>query len=178
MNTPINYDINNNSFNTKLVFKNRTNKYIYYQCNLRNLCKGAAKIDIENKKLLINQNCNREIEHNKMEYEEFVKKLEENDIKSINFKEKFIQYSIYKDNSFDNPTLKKNYFNLTKEKLNITLSMITNIRNKIVSNYKDLPLEELVKKIYLKNLNYNVYSTDIKYYIFKYTLITKFTWTK
>ena len=168
INTPIYYDINNNSFNSKLVFKNRTNKYIYYQCNLRNQCKGAAKIDIENKKLLITQNCNTEIEHNKIEYEEFVKKLEDNDIKLINFKEKYIQkyyiqYSIYKDNSIDNPTLKKNFFNLTKEKLNITLSMITNIRNKIVSNYKDLSLEELVKKIDLKNLNYNVYSTDIKY---------------
>ena len=41
--------------------------------------------------------------------------------------------------------------------------MITNIRNKIIPNYKSLSLEDLIKKIDLKNLNYISYSSDIKY---------------
>ena len=75
----------------------------------------------------------------------------------------YIQYCINKDNNIDNPTLKKIFFELTKEKLNLTLTMITNIRNKIIPNYKSLSLEDLIKKIDLKNLNYISYSSDIKY---------------
>ena len=53
-------------FNSKLVFKNRTNKFIYYQCHFRNQFNGAGKIDINNETLLITKNCNSDIEHNKI----------------------------------------------------------------------------------------------------------------
>ena len=50
-----------------------------------------------------------------MEYEEFIKKFENNDIKLIDFKQKYIQkfyiqYCTYKDNNIDNSTLKKKIF--------------------------------------------------------------------
>ena len=52
---------------------------------------------------------------------------------------------------------------MTKEKLNLILTIISNIRNKTLPNYKGHSLEDLIKKIDLKNLNYTIYSTEIKY---------------
>ena len=103
---------------TSYQFKSRTKNFIYFSCYLRNKCKGSAKIDILKKKLIITKECDNNITHENITYEEFKDVMDNKNINSLNFNDKKIQkyyvyYALNEKNDLDNPTLKINFKNLT-----------------------------------------------------------------
>ena len=74
-----------------------------------------GKIDLNKKLFIITNLCNRNIEHDDIDYEEFVRLMKDNKIRDINFKKRKIQkyyiyYSINENNNIDNPSIKKKIF--------------------------------------------------------------------
>ena len=60
----------------------------------------------------------------------------------INFKEREIQkyyatFAISENNNLDDPSLKKNFFNLTNTSLNLSIVGLSLIRNKVLDQYKN-----------------------------------------
>ena len=72
--------------------------------------------------MIITKFCNPKVLHELITYEEFVRSFELNNLECIDFTNSKIQkyyifYSKTKNHDIDNPTIYKNFFNLTKEKL-------------------------------------------------------------
>ena len=75
-------------------YKNKCKNFIYYICKERNKCNGRGKVDINEKKFIITENCNIEVKHNNMIYEEFVNLMKNNNIiKYLLMKEKFKNFT-------------------------------------------------------------------------------------
>ena len=55
---------------------------------MRNKCSGACKIDINEKALIITNICNTNIEHNYIQYQDFVELMKNNTINDLNFRKK------------------------------------------------------------------------------------------
>ena len=94
--------------------------------------------------------------------------MKKKEISNINFKNHiyqkyYVEYEINENNSIDNPTLKNNFYLLTKNKLDLSLSAISIIRNKIIDEYKNLTIENLITKIIEKDFDLENYIIDIKY---------------
>ena len=70
---------------------------------------------------------------------------------------------INNNNSIDNPTIKKKFFDKTKTNLILTLTDISRIRNNIINLYKNVSLENLILALTKLNLNIDYYVTDVKY---------------
>ena len=70
---------------------------------------------------------------------------------------------INNNNSIDNPTIKKKFFNITKTNLILTLTHISRIRNNIINLYKNVSLDNLILALTKLNLNIDYYVTDVKY---------------
>lgn len=81
-----------------------------------------------------------------MDYNEFVELLKKKEIKNINFKNKKIQKYYVEYENIENPTLKNNFYSLTKIKLELSLSTISIIRNNINDKYFNL-----IYRINIKN---------------------------
>lgn len=108
------------------------------------------------------------IEYFTLTYEEFVNKLENNEITDIDFNNNKIQkyyiyYNIIKDNKIDNASLQKKFHELTKINLSISKFKISRIWNKICNEYKHLSLEEILIKIESLNVDVERFTYDIKY---------------
>ena len=58
-------------------------------------------------------------------------------------------YLINENNSIDNPTIKKTFYNLTNRALSLNLVELSRIRNKVLEKYKNLVLEDLIAKLQL-----------------------------
>ena len=58
-------------------------------------------------------------------------------------------YLINENNSIDNPTIKKTFYNLTNRALSLNLVELSRIRNKVLEKYKNLELEDLIAKLQL-----------------------------
>ena len=56
-----------------------------------------------------------------------------------------MEYSIKENEIIDKNYKKKNFAELTKEKLTLSLSELAQIRSKILNKYKNLDLDDLVK---------------------------------
>ena len=54
-------------------YKFRSKNYIYYICQYRKKCEGKGKIHLNKKLFIITNLCNRNIEHDDIDYEEFVR---------------------------------------------------------------------------------------------------------
>ena len=63
----------------------------------------------------------------------------------------YVVYSIQENHSINNPTVKKNFINLAKSELNLSLSTISYIRNQITDKFKNISIEELVNKIQIED---------------------------
>ena len=74
-----------------------------------------------------------------------------------------VYYHINNNNSIDNPTIKKTFFDNTKKSLILNLTDLSRIRNNITNKYKNVYLKNLI--LALKNINLDIeyYSTDVKY---------------
>ena len=86
----------------------------------------------------------------------------------INFKEREMQkyYSIFaisENNNLDNPSLKKNFFNLTNTSLNLSIVDLSRIRNKVLDQYKNLDFENLLLKLVIEDSEISIKFLDIKY---------------
>ena len=102
---------------TIYTYKSKCKNFIYYICQIRNKCKGKGKIDRNKKIFLITEKCDSKIEHNKITYIECKNLIISKNIKEINFTNKYIQkyyvnFSIEKNETLDNPSIKKNFQNL------------------------------------------------------------------
>lgn len=86
----IKYD-DSNKVKTKYIYTSYSNNYIYFVCNKRRKCRGAAKINIKNQKLIIIEKCDVNILHETITYKEFVKALEKNKLDGIDFSNTEIQ---------------------------------------------------------------------------------------
>ena len=75
------------------------------------------------KKLIITKECDNNINHENITYEEFKDVMDNKNINSLNFNDKKIQkyyvyYALNEKNDLDNLTLKINFKNLTTVNLN------------------------------------------------------------
>jgi len=98
--------------NAKYTYKSRNKNYIYYTCYNRKNYYGSGKIDIKKKTFIIAIPCNKNINHNYIDYEEFCKLIKDGKIKELDFKNKkiqkyFIYHSIYNNNTSKMLLLKK-----------------------------------------------------------------------
>ena len=75
----------------------------------------------------------------------------------------FVYYCINNNSNIDNPTIKKKFKEMTGFELKLTLTNLSNIRNKVKNNYKNIPLEELIPKIGLEVDNFKYYIVDFLY---------------
>ena len=85
-----------------------------------------------------------------MSYNEFASKLDENKIDDLNFQDikiqkYYVEYSIKKNNNIENSTLFQNFKKIAKQNLSLTKSQISKIRNKLIDNYKNLNLNDLLE---------------------------------
>ena len=166
--SPLIYYNYNKFIKTKYKYQNRTKNYIFYRCYLRNKCPGTCKIDIKEKNVIITNLCSTKVEHNLIEYDTFANLMNHKKTKELNFNEKkmqkyFVYYCINNNSNIDNPTIKKKFKELTGFELKLTLTNLSNIRNKVNNNYKNIPLEELIPKIGLKVDNFKYYIVDFLY---------------
>lgn len=79
------------------------------------------------------------------------------------YKKFYVEFSIKENNNIDNPSIKKFLFDKFKVNLNLKLSEFSHIQNKIVDNYQNLTLDELIDKLIQKESNLEKYIYDIKY---------------
>ena len=119
----------NNNIKTKFLFTSSSKNYIYYNCSQKRTCSGKAKIDLKTNKFIITTLSNKDINHEKLTYDELVEKIKNNILESIDFKDKDIQkqfvfFVVSENNDIDNPALSNNFYNLTKEKITLTKSQI------------------------------------------------------
>ena len=103
---------------------------------MRNKCSGACKIDINEKALIITNICNTNIEHNYIQYQDFVEIMKNNTIKDLNFKEKkiqkyFVYYCLNNNTNIDNQAIKNKFSELTKLELKLNLTDLSNIGTKL-----------------------------------------------
>ena len=92
---------------TKFLFSSESKNFIFYSCYKKiSKCKGTAKINKNTKEFIITNLCDKNIEHLKLDYKEFIILYESDNIKNLNFNDKYIQklYVLYMNN--------KNYFRL------------------------------------------------------------------
>ena len=92
--------------------------------------------------------------------------MNQKNTKELNFNEiqkYFVYYCITNNKNIDNPTIKKKFKELTDLELKLTLTNISNIRNKVKNNYKNIPLEDLIPKIWLEVDNFKYYIVNFLY---------------
>ena len=131
---------------------------------------GKAKVDINNKKFIITEYCDKKIAHLTIDYDEFVNLYEAKNYKQINFEDNIIQkyYLIYYINKLNDISYSKlaiDFFNLTKIKFNISNSQFYRIKNNTIDNYKGLSLIELINKIKIEIPDLYININDVKYNI-------------
>ena len=147
-----------NNIKTTYVYKNKTKNFIFYQCKNRKDCTGKGKIDITNKEFIITEECKEKKYHNKLDYEEFITLMKEKKYNLIDFKNRYNQkyyvyYLINENKNIDNPTIKKNFYDLSNINLSLSLADLSKIRNKITDKYKNIDLDELINKRDIENLD-------------------------
>ena len=152
----------------KYLYKSKSKNFIFYICSQRPECNGRGKININTKEFYITNLCDKQIVHNKITYEEYVNYIEKNDIENIDFSAHYIQkyyvyYVINKNNNIGNPELKKEYFTKYHIKLDLSLSILSTIRNNIINKYKNIDLLSLINKIELSEFDFKNYVLDINY---------------
>ena len=106
--------------------------------------------------------------HHTLDYDEFTILMKNKEYNKINFKEREMQkyYSIFaisENNNLDNPSLKKNFFNLTNTSLNLSIVDLSRIRNKVLDQYKNLDFENLLLKLVIEDSEISIKFLDIKY---------------
>ena len=167
---PIKRNLNN--INTKFIYLYKSKNFIYYACNKRKFCNGKGKVDLENKEFLITTECTNAKVHDKLEYDEFCELYNKNINNEINYKEKYIQkyiitYILSNNISLDNPLLLKKFNEITNEKLLLTKTEISRIRNKIIGTNKNISIEDALNKIKESVPNLIIKIEDINYKIKK-----------
>lgn len=75
----------------------------------------------------------------------------------------YFKYQISENKNLDSPTLKNNFYLLTKFKLELSKSNISRIWAKITDTYKNLKLEDLINKITENDLDLINYKIDLNY---------------
>ena len=78
-------------------------------------------------------------------------------------KKYYVFYLINENNSLDNLTIKKTFYNLTNKALSLNLVELSRVRNKVLDKYKTLVLEDLISKLQLENLDIYIKILDLKY---------------
>ena len=101
-----------------------------------------------------------------MTYEEFINLYSKKEYNNIDFKKKYIQkffveLNIKDNNNIDNPCIKKTIFDKFNLNLNLTLFEISHIRNKIIDNFKNIIIGQLIDKLIQKEPNLEKYTYDI-----------------
>lgn len=173
---PIISNTNKNKIKTKFLYSSETKNYIYFYCYKRKYgCKGTAKINKKEKKLVITYYCENNVEHIELDYEEFADLIDKKDLNNIDFNNKinqryYVFHILKQNNDQDLNTIYKKFYEETKIKLSLSKSCICKIRSKINDNYKGLSLLELINKIKIDIPDLFSNIIDIKYDI-KITLI-------
>ena len=165
---PIKHIDKESNITTIYKYKNKCKNFIYYICSERNKCYGRGKIDIKEKKFFITDKCDNKINHNNISYEEFFQIMKNKEYNKLLFNERqiqkfYAQLLITDNNNIDNPTIKKNFFELTNIPLKLSLTDLSRIRNNIIDNYENLDLENLISKIKIENEEILIKIIDMKY---------------
>ena len=76
-----------------IIFKAQTisKKVIFYQCNKRPKCKGAANLKLINEELQIIKECDNNIYHDLINYDKFYEAYRKKNFKDFNFTNKKLQ---------------------------------------------------------------------------------------
>ena len=116
----------------------------------------------------VNEFCDLNIKHEILSYNELIKKIKDKDFNGINFEDSkiqkyFIKYLINEDNTIENSSILNKYNKLTKHNITLTKSQIAKIRNKLLDNYNNLTLIELLENIKINVPDLVINIIDIKY---------------
>ena len=165
---PIKHLNETNHIKTNYIDKSNSKNYIFYICKNRKSCKGRGKISLQTKEFIITHECDENANHNNIEYNEFCSIMKEKqynkiDFSNIEIQKYYVYYLIYENNSIDNPTIKKSFYNLTNRVLSLNLVELSRIRNKVLDKYKNFALEDLISKLQLENLDIYIKILDLKY---------------
>lgn len=76
-----------------IIFKAQTisKKVIFYQCNKRPKCKGAANLKLINEELQIIKECDNNIYHDLINFDKFYEAYRKKNFKDFNFTNKKLQ---------------------------------------------------------------------------------------
>ena len=122
-------------------FSNNSSNFIYYYCSKRPKCNGKGKIDIKGKKFIIYQNCNNDIEHKGLDYQDFKilyinKNFDKIDFLKTLYQEYYVKATFECNENYDIPTIYKKFKEDTKIEFKITKNKISKIKNKIFGTLK------------------------------------------
>ena len=85
------------------------------------------------------------------------------DFKNRHNQKYYVYYLINENKNIDNPTIKKNFYDLSNINLTLSLADLSKIRNKIIDKYKNIDLYDLINKIDIENLDIFTKVLDISY---------------
>jgi len=142
---------NINKIKTKYIYLYKSKNFIFYRCNKRKNCNGKTKVNIPKKILQITEYTKDNDNHEKIEYNKFCELYKKNKIiwliLKTNTSKNIIFNIIVKNKEIDNASIIKQFFDTTKEKFILSKSEISKIWSKIIGEYKNLSLEQVINKI-------------------------------
>ena len=101
-------------------------------CKERSSWNGKGKIDRNKKNFIITLPCDKNVTHNNIDYNEFVKLFNKKEYNKLDFRNRkiqkyFVNFCINENNKIDNPTIKKKFYDLKNSSLNFSILDLSRI---------------------------------------------------
>ena len=130
------YVLYNKENNQNVVYKIQTisKNYIFYKCRERPKCPGRGKFDLKNEKYIVIKDCDFKINHEKINFQEFLRFFQNNKLKDPNFENNkklhrfYVKAVIINKKFVDIPTLFNDFKKDTEIDLCLTRTEINNIK--------------------------------------------------
>ena len=159
--TSFKFYIEKDKINVTYKYQNESKNYLFFFCSLKPDCPGTCKINKLTSKVEITNNCDPNIDHNILSFEEFNSLCENKNLDKIDFtnhkyQSMYVTYIIKNNMDIQNNELLELFKLNTGKILNLKNSEITCIRNKAINSLNDLNVEDIIAKIYSKNGDINI----------------------
>ena len=156
--------------NITYKYQKESKNYLFFFCSQKPDCPGTCKINKLNSKLEIITNCDSNVDHSILSYEEFNDLCNSNNLEKIDFTNQkyqsmYVTYILKNNMNIKNDELFDLFKMDTGKELSLKNSEITCIKNKVMNSLNDLNIEEIIEKIYMKenNITVEMQSLDCNY---------------